>query len=309
MKKNFLLLALLSLILSSFSSINAQENNLLQEDSKWNILRQIFNTNTQKNDKRTEILLVKKDTSINNIIYKNLYQKFKQADEYKLIGQIRGNFSDKIYFRPINHNEDFLLYDFSLKVGETTKVLWANNTKKELTLIKIRVDSIVSIKFNKQNRLKYYISSKSQIEDKWSSNNEWIEGIGSIEGILYSTRNVDVGGVEAKQLLCYSISDNLLFKNKNYNSCYIDNMKSIELQNDKNIISYDNLTKQLLIKTQDAPAINLIIFDSIGRVVFTKAINESQSNIALNFLSNGLYIINIWDKNSNKNSKLKILKR
>jgi len=291
------------LVLIFFIDAKSQNDTLVQEDSRWNILRESFNSQTQSYDKRTETILFKTDTTINDTLYKNVYQSFKQNDEYSLIGQVREDI-DKIYFRPINYNKEFLLYDFSLKVDDSTSIIyWSSIDENALTLIKIRVDSIVPITLNETNRLKYYISSKSQFENEWISTNRWLSGIGDLEGILYSCHNIDVGGLDLKQLLCYSLSESLIFINQNYNSCYLDNTTAIDNQEIGNVLFYNNTLKTLVFEIDCISPVELIIVDTIGRVVLTKKLNTYQNNIDLSFLLNGFYIANLSGTNYKNNLK------
>ncbi|HOG36188.1 MAG TPA: hypothetical protein PK984_02170 [Paludibacteraceae bacterium] len=247
--------------------------------------------------------MFKTDTTINDTLYKNVYQSFKQIDEYSLIGQIREDVEDKIYFRPINYNKEFLLYDFSLAVGDSTTIIyWSSIDEKALTLIKIRIDSIVPITLNESNRLKYYISSKSQFENKWLSTNTWVSGIGDLEGVLYSCHNIDVGGIDLKQLLCYSLADSLIFINPSYQTCYIETT-AINNQEIGNVLYYNNTLKTLVFEIDCISPIELIIVDTMGRVVLTKKLNTYQNNIDLSFLPNSFYMVNISGTNYQNNLK------
>ena len=294
------------LILFFFINSKGQNESLVLENSKWNILRESFNSQSQNNDKRTETILFKTDTTINDTLYKNVYQSFKQDDVYSLIGQVRENSENKIFFRPIIYNREFLLYDFGLEVGDSTTIIyWSSIEESQLNLIEIRVDSIVPTILDDVNRLKYYISSKSRLENEWYSSNMWLSGIGDMEGILYSCHDMDVGGIDLKQLLCYSIDESLIFKNSNYNTCYVDNTTFINNQRVENIIYYDNTTNNLIFETDYHSPKSLIIVDTIGRVVLLKEIGSYQNSIDLGYLPNGIYIAKLIGCNSN----LKFLKK
>jgi hypothetical protein len=292
------------LILFFLIDSKGQNDSLVLENSKWNILRESFNPQSQDNDKRTETILFKTDTTINDTLYKNVYQSFKQDDVYSLIGQVREDSENKIFFRPIIHNREFLLYDFGLEVGDSTTIIyWRSIEESQLNLIDIKVDSIVPTTLDGVNRLKYYISSKSNLENEWYNSNIWLSGIGDMEGILYSCHDMDVGGVDLKQLLCYHIDESLIFRNQNYNTCYVDNATSLNKQRAENIFFYDNTTNNLIFKTDYHSPKRLIIVDTIGRVVLIKEIDSYQKSIDISSLPNGIYISKIIGRNINSNLK------
>jgi hypothetical protein len=296
------------LILLFFIDSKGQNDSLVLENSKWNILRESFNPQSQDNDKRTETILFKTDTTINDTLYKNVYQSFKKDNAYSLIGQVRQDSEDKIFFRPIIYNKEFLLYDFGLEVGDSTTIIcWSSMEESQLNLIEIKVDSIVPTTLDGVNRIKYHISSKSRLENEWYTSNVWLSGIGDMEGILYSCHDMDVGGVDLKQLLCYHIDESLIFKNSNYNTCYVDNATFINNQRIENIIFYDNATNNLIFETDYHSPKRLIIVDTIGRIVLLKEIGSYQNSIDISFLPNGIYISKIIGHNINSN--LKFLKK
>ena len=61
------------------------------------------------------------DTTLDGVSYKKLYEKWSDFFniDFELIGFVR-EIPDKVYYRPIDKTDDFLLYDFGLGVGDST---------------------------------------------------------------------------------------------------------------------------------------------------------------------------------------------
>jgi hypothetical protein len=129
-----------------------------------------------------------------------------------------------------------------------------------------------------------------------------VSGIGDLEGVLYSCHNIDVGGIDLKQLLCYSLADSLIFINPSYQTCYIETT-AINNQEIGNVLYYNNTLKTLVFEIDCISPIELIIVDTMGRVVLTKKLNTYQNNIDLSFLPNGFYMVNISGTNYQNNLK------
>ncbi len=279
---------------------------LVKENSIWNILHDSSNSTSTKQS--TETVVLANDTTINDTVYKNVYQSFKYDDNYSLIGQIREESNQKIFFRPAMSNNEFLLYDFGMKVGDIANVIcWNGGEENKFDLIDIRVDSIKPIEVDGVSRRKYYIGSKSKSDNTWSSSNIWISGIGDTQGLLYSSSYTDDKAVDSKYLLCYHIDVNLIFKNSEYNNCYIETTATSinsEIIAQQPIMFYDNITNNLILKEDFTSANKLIIFDVNGRVVLIKDLKGYEKYIDLSSLQGGVYIAKLVGSNVN----LKFLK-
>lgn len=76
----------------------------------------------------TESLMIGGDTTIEGTLYNKLYEKWSSPINnlninYELIGCLR-EIPNKVYYRPIDKTDDYLLYDFDLGVGDSTLMYW-----------------------------------------------------------------------------------------------------------------------------------------------------------------------------------------
>ncbi|HOH71674.1 MAG TPA: T9SS type A sorting domain-containing protein, partial [Paludibacteraceae bacterium] len=98
------------------------------------------------------------------------------------------------------------------------------------------------------------------------------------------------------------LADSLIFINPSYQTCYIETT-AINNQEIGNVLYYNNTLKTLVFEIDCISPIELIIVDTMGRVVLTKKLNTYQNNIDLSFLPNGFYMVNISGTNYQNNLK------
>jgi len=163
--------------------------------------------------------LLNQDTTIGSIKYNKLFS-FSDTiftEEYATyIGGIREDSTKRIYYRGINVYESYypidtnifgevLLYDFSVKVGDTIEN--ANVIPGDILIVD-SVDSIfIKGKYRKRINLNY-------------SSSQWVEGIGNIRrGLLFQSGSVPTGGF-SNELICHKQNNTLLYLNPNYDSCF-----------------------------------------------------------------------------------------
>lgn len=274
--------------------------------AEWNVLWQSNNAATPLYV--TESLMVVDDTVVDGLTYMKLLRKLSSETtywqgslDYELYGLLREDVG-KVFYKPINQETEFLLYDFCMNVNDTAVMYYCQNTNNEIT---VRVDSITTEHIAGADRRIFHISCKDLYSPDWMQTNTWVEGIGDMAGLLYSCHPVNAGGITMRRLLCYHEDDNLLFIDEEFNSCEVDNNVNYIEENETDLAYFDYLSNTLHVTQNDIITLNITIYDIHGRVVFSNK-NHSDNTLDLSFLSNGFYIISI--ENHNKIHLIKIVK-
>ena len=170
------------------------------------------------------------DTTINGKLYHKIYHSVDTLfTEDKLCGGIREE-NKKIYFYPIdsleytgypifpNRKEEFILYDFSLKEGDlissdTFRLLLADYPGN------LKVFKIDSILVGQEYRKAFHFGLPSDSEPySWAI---WIEGIGSIRGLLFPTIEAWPENGLDSYLICNRQGNNKIFHiSSGFNDCF-----------------------------------------------------------------------------------------
>ncbi len=108
-----------------------------------------------------------------------------------------------------------LIYDFNIEVGDT---VYIDNYYTTYTSV-LFCDSINTILINEKSKNMYFFSSDYS---RSYPAEIWIEGIGSLHGLLNSgIGGVMIGGGHTR-LLCYSENDTVFYSDPLFDECYID---------------------------------------------------------------------------------------
>ena len=217
--------ALLALLLmAGGATMQAQEwMSLLKDNSEWNILWQ--STGVPTPELITESLVISGDTLIDGELYKKVLRKLSSETqywhgsmEYDLYGIIKEEESGKVFYKPKEQEVEYLLYDFGMNVNDTAVMYWCQNPNCE---VHVRIDSIATQHIAGSERKVFYVSSKDMYSD-WIWLNTWVEGIGAMEGLLYSCHVVSAGGITLHELLCF-------YPNPARDRVVIEGMEAVEV--------------------------------------------------------------------------------
>lgn len=180
MKKFFLIFAFCTLFYQAYS----QEYIPLVKDGKvWSMeLVSTWESWPDYGIVRNEIWELKGDTVINGASYIKYYEE----------GELRGAMREedkKVYYLYRDSNQEYLLYDFSLKADDH--------------IVHNENEYIVA----KEDHVKYdeYVFRRMKIVDVNDSRdtNYWIEGIGALEGPCNPFYSMRTGGVDISIASCY----------------------------------------------------------------------------------------------------------
>ncbi|MCQ2608125.1 MAG: T9SS type A sorting domain-containing protein [Bacteroidales bacterium] len=274
-------LLILNLTLLFFSICSFGQKKLLSENNVWNEAYWFNGINgffcDFSHSLRLGEVVNKKDFSYNEILD-------DISGEVKIVGFIREE-NNKYYFLPTNFTEEYLLYDFDLQEGDVISVIETvaderdfmekpfEERKKDLedgkcTHTVTKVEQIA----DQQGNLRKNITLDNNIV--------WIEGIGSVRGLLHS-----YGSTFGSYLTSFTENEEVVFQQ---NICPCNKTSLSETYLDSYISP--NPVKDILHITLQT-ANNLIqIIDAQGRKVLQTECRETAS-INVSHLKNGVYTV------------------
>ena len=159
------------------------------------------------------------DTTINGKLYHKLYHSNDTIfTEDKLCGGIRED-NKKIYYYSIDSlpyqyigiqtGSEVILYDFTLKLGDTIRNNLFRISHPDKLIVFI-VDSIlIGTQYRKTYTFGYPNASKAL---PWAT---WVEGIGSLRGLLFATGDLPTSGVW-NDVICFRQDYNILYHDTSY---------------------------------------------------------------------------------------------
>ena len=294
--KNIRIYALLALLLMVEGvTMQAQEwMSLLKDNSEWNILWQ--STGVPTPELVTESLMISGDTLVDGELYKKVLRKLSSETqywhgslEYDLYGIIKEEESGKVFYKPKEQEIEYLLYDFGMNVNDTAVMYWCQNPNCE---VHVRIDSIATQHIAGAERRVFYVSSKDMYGDEWHWLNTWVEGIGAMEGLLYSCHVVNAGGITLHELLCYHEDGELVWQNPTYYTCLIDPLSIQDNTEASGLQVYPNPARDRVV-IEGMEAVEVKVYNTSGQMV--KCV-RGTNEINVEGLAEGVYLVRIRDK-------------
>ena len=292
MKTTRLYTLLALLLMAGGATMQAQEwMSLLKDNSEWNILWQ--STGVPTPELITESLVISGDTLIDGELYKKVLRKLSSETqywhgsmEYDLYGIIKEEESGKVFYKPKEQEVEYLLYDFGMNVNDTAVMYWCQNPNCE---VHVRIDSIATQHIAGAERRVFYVSSKDMYGDEWHWLNTWVEGIGAMEGLLYSCHVVSAGGITLHELLCYHEDGELVWQNPNYNTCLIDPESIQDNTEESGLQVYPNPARDRVV-TEGIEVAEVQVYNAQGQMV-KKVRGTNEVDVA--DLAEGVYLLRI----------------
>ncbi|MCR5038999.1 MAG: T9SS type A sorting domain-containing protein, partial [Bacteroidales bacterium] len=165
------------------------------------------------NDYHTEIQSIRDNITLDGVDYKLVWTE-DVYDFKRIAGAVREE-DKRVYFRRIieqNYQEEVLLYDFNLTVGDTVTVNWMGQQLMVMEESEVEVNGTM----RRQLGLGAYSIGYPPTEiDEY-----WIEGVGSTFGFLNSGSE-GMGGAFI-YLLCYHENGNLVWDNEAFDDCVMN---------------------------------------------------------------------------------------
>lgn len=236
------------------------------------------------------------DTIINNLNYAKLYQNevsksyvpptvLKSTTTYlhTYIGAIREE-SKRVYFFPRAATNEYLLYDFSGKVGDTL-----------FTKVRMIVGRIDSVKLSDGTFRKRFICPKGSFPVPYYI---IIEGIGAIELDRDAFQPfVDFIYQYPRYLNCMLVDGKVIYGGTAAGSCDFVSNNADELVQ-PNFVQLSNTTlKDAITVSFESRNLQLQLFNSLGQVSFQSKLDSSPYRFEKGNLSSGIYFLHCRSEN------------
>ncbi len=239
------------------------------------------------------------DTIIQNKSYSKVLLFDNPNDNVSLaqyIGAIRTDTCSSTYFVPKNKSE-FLLYDFSKKIGET---IYSDFLKEDLRISEYKVIEVDSVELPD---LGY---RKRMVVESTEGSATWIEGIGSLKGLLWpvlpgyyilSTAHPTTYNM-GRLLVCHNQLNKSAYKYWDAD-CFYDGQNSTSnasLLNKRVSIYPQPATDNIYIDLKDSKGLIVKIFNQLGQEIASFANSQGIINQETSTWSSGVYFVRITDK-------------
>lgn len=254
----------------------------------------------------------KNDTVIGSNTYHKVFIKhWFTYSSYSLpvyIGSFRQSINGKVFFISKDSVNEYILYDYSLKVGDTIKNVFASVTSCHL-LYHATVTCIDSLlienKYHKTIEIQpfwnNYTASNIYCPPPMNTSSVWYEGITSGEGLI----SFPFGGFMNKNLYCMKYSDTTFFYPAGIgNSCQAGLMKtdSCHVPITTSVIEIDKSSFNIFPNPSDGyfsiysknPFTKISIFNLLGDKIFESSEQKQNTNLNLSENPNGIYFIHVY---------------
>lgn len=296
----------LLLVLVPFLAFGQQNYPLIKDGGIWREARAAINTPPDPWWIIKHQYIMEGDTTINSVVYKKVYtcDYSPSISNKAFYGGIREDSFGKVFFfldsnqvlnsNILQSNTEYLLYDFSINIGDTLK------TTNQVDSIQI-LQSIDSIYIQNKFRKRWVFYGN------FSSQREVIEGIGCTKGLFFPLQYES----ENYQLLtCYEDS-NFFWTNPQLGSdCFSVGIKENNKERYKVKVNPNPTSGKLNIELAEIPKEYIIVklYDITGRLIrVNEFFNQTNLSLELTDLQNGIYILNIKSKEEFSRS-IKIIK-
>jgi len=274
---------IISLLLIVVSGFYAQQNQIVVENKIWSNVRE--DCLPEGNIYTTFYHRFQGDTTIEDRQYKKvMIAEDELYQEWYFSGSFIREDSGRVYFMEYSDEEEGLIYDFNLKMGDTVTI---NNplVTEGLLLTLSTIDSIETISG--------YRTRWKLEKDEYSTPEYWIEGIGSQSGVLNSGTGVFGPLCGAYTLLCEKEDNITIYQNPDYETCFYilldvqegeqENDFSFEIRHTK---GSENI--QVLFNSDESKLIQITALT--GKIILNTQTNNQQINFSKSDFSKGLYI-------------------
>ena len=184
---------------------------VVEDGKQWNVLFSYPWNPPEPQHKYTDIYKIEGDTLVDGVSYKVMYTtRNENLTGWSVCGVIRETEDKQVLYRRDGSSYDEILYDFSMEVGDTI-IMNGNGFYPDMMFVIETNEILVNGEPRQQIVLEY----------PWGDHEVWIEGIGSLYGIIDSGSLFLMGG--STNLLCYYEDGDLIWQNTTpgYDECYM----------------------------------------------------------------------------------------
>lgn len=243
------------------------------------------------------------DTILNSIAYKQLELCDLANSSY--FGALRYD-AGQVFYVPKDSISEFLLYDFTLNSGDTANVIMLNGSAEwpsiEFSMIEVIVQGVDTVTVNSTERRRLDFGGST-----------WIEGIGNTYG-LFMEPWINVS-MYFRELMCVSDNDTIVYDNFAFpQHLEIGHPGTCGLALDLNEQAIEELSWTVFpnpsnghftINTASESGV-LSVYSLTGVLMHESIIQDSETDLSLNKLGNGVYIIQYANGRSASTKRLVI---
>ena len=269
MKKELSIASLLVLICFSVFG-----QNFISTDKKWNVKLTGY-----PNSFITEFFKIEEDSTVNTMFYNKVWISTDSLNSWTFQGLLRED-SNVVYYLPPGMNEG-VLYNFNLEIGDTALVKNMFSGNDEVPVSVIDIDTIVYFGVPRK---------RWHLGDNGFTNEYWVEGIGSLNGPLYTKYWYSII-CPVWELLCFHEGDTLLYVLPGSQVCYQSTVGLDDTSNKEfNMEVFPNPVSNIItIKTGRNSVIEITNLQ--GQILKKYKSTDKNTTIDVSDLSNGIYLI------------------
>ncbi len=215
----------------------------------------------------------------------NVFQKdSSQSPEFQHIGYMREDDTGKVYF--LQDGTEYWLYDFGMEVGDSIMNEWSNSY--------IRLDSITENEIGGTLRKCYHTSIYDDEMDYWFPSSDWVEGIGSLNGLLNVPEPPAPGGW-ISTLLCYKEYGEVIYMDEDFNDCEYTSTEENDITGNT-LRVFPNPGEDILNIYTSLQNASIEVYDILGKVVYKQDITENITSIPTERWNSGMYLWKVYSE-------------
>ena len=212
---------------------------------------------------------------------KSFYEILKATSEFSKDWSGTGNYiryENKFVYISQFQNEERILYDFNLVVGDTFEI-WVNN---ELIVEKIDTTTLL----NGEERTRWHVRCEDDVFIGYGT--EWVEGIGNINGLL-AHEEMCFPDVDASRILCMYKNDTLIYDDPDVDGCWRMLTSTSDPYGDHISLAPNPAQDYLIISGIDDEKFKVEIINPLGNVIY----RGDESTIEISNVPAGFYFAKI----------------
>lgn len=245
------------------------------------------------------------DTVLNSLSYHKLYRGNTNLSDST--GSYYGAFREsgqKIYYRGQNNlsisssysdTVEYLLYDFNLGVGDSVLILNCSFPSDSGYLYVQSIDSVLLNGF-------YY--QRWNFSSYFSTNPQWIEGIGSMSGFFpYNSYSCPIQW--DNELACFhENNEDIIFNIFGASSCQTVGLSNLSAYNDFKLFPNPCNGNFSISLGSGKSNSTITVYDIMGKIVLTERIAKFQENYSIAGYDDGIYFVTVNSNGSRVSQKL-----
>lgn len=271
-------------------------NQIIDDTKKWNLLKgSILSTANKECCFTTRGYKFGVTASVGTQTYTTIdYSNSVDENNWQLGGFFRES-NKKVFFRTTTVREG-LVYDFGASKGDSIHVKNAYFGKDSFLVVVSNIDTL-EIAGNLKKR--FYISDTSgkKVIDTW------IEGMGSMHGLLNSCYTLYQDDGYWRKLLCFKANDELAYQHKSYDRCFIEGLTGNTVVENalQELLIYPNPSREVIylnpsVSLQSEKDLSFHIYQSTGSLVLSGTIDEVSSGIDIGNMPAGIYFFMLFSR-------------